>query len=346
MKNLNAEAFFKSSKRNKNLLIIGLVLLAITALLIYLGVQNENKPLPDIISLSDFIEQGKSNEEVYSYVDINVTPYLFAVYETDGVEEESKYYLAMDSENHLYILYMKEDNYKILDVDTIEENPIRVTGITRKISSDIKELAIESYNELMEQEYLTEDNFIEYVGLVYLDMESPINDSSLYYLGAFLSGFFALLIIIIYIVIVVKNKKTFKNMPEEELARIDTELSGMESSEYANMKFYLLKDYVVDMGNNIVIIKYADILWAYPFEQRYNGLLINKCIKLIDKNNKMYDVASTKMLDKNKDEVLQEILQKLQAKNTDIILGFNKDNRKLVKEKVKAFKAEQKVKNN
>ena len=346
MKKLNAEVFYKSSKRNKNLLIVGILLLIVTGFLIYFGVKNENKELPTPTSLSEFIIKGKTEEDAYTYVDVNIKPYLFAVYETDGVEENSKYYLAMDSENYLYILYMREDKYKEFDLETIEENPIRVTGLTKKISNDIKELAIESYNELMEDEYLNNDNFSEYVGTVYLDMVSPINDSSLYYIGAFLSGFFALLIIIIYIVIIVKNKKIFKKMPEEELASIDAELSGMESSEYSNMKFYLLKDYVVDMGNNIVIIKYSDILWAYPFEQRYNGLLIKKCIRLIDKNNKMHEVANTKLLDKNKDEVLQDILHKLQEKNQNIILGFTKENRNIVKEKVKLLKAEKKINNN
>ncbi|MBR3660397.1 MAG: hypothetical protein IKN63_00645 [Bacilli bacterium] len=340
MKNLNAEAFSNTNKRNKILLICGLILLVLTILLIYLGIENEKKPMPELTSLNNFISEGNNKENVYTYADINVKPYLFAVYETDGVEEEAKYYLGMDKENHLYILYMKEDKYNELNVDTIEDTPIRVTGLTKLISEDIKEIAIESYNELMEDEYLTKDNFIDYVGSVYLDMNSPINDSSLYYLGAFLLGFFGLLIITIYIVIIIKNKRTFKNIKEIELANIDAELSGMESSEYANMKFYLLKDYVVDMGNNVIILRYNDILWAYPYEQRYNGLLINKCIKLTDINNKKYDVASTKLLNKKKDEVLQEILQKLKEKNKDIIIGFNKENKKQVKEKIKENKRE------
>ena len=105
------------------------------------------------------------------------------------------------------------------------------------------------------------------------------------------------------------------------------------------------KDYLVDMTNNIVILNYLDILWAYPYEQRYNGMLINKCLKIVDKNNKRYEIASTKLLDKNKDEILQEILEALQEKNKDIILGFNKENKNIVKEKFKNLKASNKENN-
>ena len=42
----------------------------------------------------------------------------------------------------------------------------------------------------MEKEFLNEENFQNYVGLIYLDLEEKINDSELYYLGACLSFLF------------------------------------------------------------------------------------------------------------------------------------------------------------
>ena len=338
MINLNSELFYKNKKRNKTLLLVGLVFLVITILLIYFGIKYENQDLPKEISMNEIIADGKDDENVYSYINVNIKPYLFAVYETDGVEENSKFYFVMDKDNYLYIVYMNEKKYEELNIDDIKENPIKVNGITKKIPNDIKDLAIKSYNELMEDTYLTSDNFKEYVGLIYLDTVQPVYDSSLYYIGAFLSGFFFLIIIITYIVIILKNKKTLKNITYEELAKIDAEISGMNESEYSNLKIYLLKEYLVDLGNNIIILKYSDILWAYPYEQRYNRWLINKCIKIVDKNNKRYDVASSKIYNKDKDMILQEILQKFKEKNSEIILGYNNENRKLVKEKIKEMK--------
>ena len=338
MIHLNAEIFQKNKQRNTWILIIGFLLLLGTILLIYLGLENEKKELPEPVSLNTLISDGKKDVDVYTYIDVNIEPYLFAVYEENGKEEDAKYYLAMDKDNYLYILYMKDEKLLEFKLDTIEENPIRVKGLTKMIPSDIKELAISSYNELLEDEYLTKENFKDYVGYLYLDMETPLNDSSLYYLGSFLTGFFFLLLFVTYIVIVIKNKKIMQEISPEELAKIDAELSQMSSSKYSNMNLYLLKDYIVDFSNNIVILKYEDILWAYPFEQRYNGLLVNKYIKLVTKKNKVIGVASSKLLDKNKDEILQEILEKLKENNKEIILGFNSENRRIVKEKIKELK--------
>ena len=338
MKNLNSEAFEKNIKRNHNLLIVGIILLLLTIALVYFGIQNEKKPLPTPVSLREYINNGGNSEDVYSYIDVSIKPYLFAVYEKNGIEESNKYYLTMDKENYLYVIYMNNNKFEELNVDSINENPIRTLGITKKIPSDIKKLVIESYNDLMEEEYLTFDNFKEYVGLVYLDTLSPVNDSSFYYLGAILSGIFTFLLITIYTTIIVKNKKTLKSISHEELEKIAAEIYQDKNIPYEKMKFYLLKDNLVDLESNIVILKYSDILWAYPFEQRYNGLLINKCIKIVDINNKMYSVANTKLLDKNKDNILEEILSKLKEKNPEIVLGFTKEKKNQVKEKVKSFK--------
>lgn len=338
MKNLNSEVFNKNKKRNNILLIIGLILLAITILLIYLGIKYENQKLPEEISMNELISKGREDEKIYSYIDVNIRPYLFAVYETDGVEENAKFYFVMDKDNYLYIVYMNDKKYDELNKESIKDNSIKINGLTKKIPNDIKDLAIESYNKLMEDTYLTKENFKEYVGLIYLDTVTSVYDSSIYYVGSFLTGFFFILIIIIYIVIVIKSKKTLNNISEEELAKIDAEINNINNELYSKMKIYLLKDYIVDLGNSIVILKYEDLLWAYPFEQRYNGLLINKCIKLVDKKNKKYDVASSKILDKNKDEILQEILKEIKEKNQDVLLGFNTENRKKVKEKLKEIK--------
>ena len=208
--------------------------------------------------------------------------------------------------------------------------------LTKKIETDIKELAIDAYNEEMGSEYLNKENFKEYVGLIYLDLEEDINDSTLYYIGAFISFLVFLVLIIIYLTVYLKNRKTFKKYSKEELEKIGMEMYQVkENNPYQKMNFYLLKDYVVDTSNGIIVLKYEDIIWAYPYEYRYNGLVVNKNIKVYDKENKVYDIANTKYFDKNKEEILQEILKKLKEKNEGIILGFNKENKKIVKEKVK-----------
>ena len=328
----NAKIFNQNKKRNTILLITGLTLLFIALFLIYLGIQNENQKLPLAKNMNELVKERSKEVNLYAYTEINIKPYLFAVYEENGKEEKAKYYLAMDKDNRLYILYMSDEDYKKIEK---KENSIKVKGITKKISNDIKTLAISAYNEVMNDEYLTKDNFEEYVGYLYLDMYSKIYDSLSYYLGASIIGIFSIIIICFSITIMVKTKKAIKTIGIVELSRIDTELSQLVNSEYQQMKFYMLKDYIIDFGNNIVIIPYKDIICAYSYEKRYNGLLVNKYIKIITNKNQKEIVASTKLLDKNKDDILQTILTNLKEKNENIIIGYNKENKKIVKEKLK-----------
>lgn len=336
MKNLISKEFQKSINQNKKLLIVSLTFLIVTIILIILGIKNENQKMPKAINMNDLIVNLENEENIYAYIDVNTKPYLFAVYETDGIEDDNKFYLVMDSNNYLYVLYMSSNNYQKLNIDSISKTPIRVKGLTKKIETDIKELAISAYNKEMQREYLTDENFKEYVGLIYLDIEASFYDSSLYYIGAFLSFLVFLILIIIYLTIYLKNRKTFKKYSREELDKIAIELYQLNNNNpYETMKLYFLKDYIVDTSNGIIILKYQDIIWAYPYEYRYNSLLVNKNLKVYDENNKAYNIANTKYFDKNKDQVLSEILNIIKEKNQEILLGFTKENKKIIKEKVK-----------
>ena len=106
MKNLNADAFKKSNKKNIILLTVGISLLGITILLIYLGIKNEHKSLPTPINISDLIINKQFDENVYSYLDISTKPYLFAAYENNGIEDS--YILWAELYSAIYESFMEE----------------------------------------------------------------------------------------------------------------------------------------------------------------------------------------------------------------------------------------------
>ena len=338
MKNLNSIAFKKSNKKNTMLLVLGIVLLLGALVCLYFGISYENKEKPELINLKESINNKNYKENIYSYLDISMRPYVFAVYEENGKEEIGKYYFVMDDANKLYIIYIDKTTYSKLNKEEIKDNPVKITGITKKIPNDIKDIAIESYNEYMQEEYLTKDNFKDYVGIIYLDTVTNLYDSTLYYIGSGFIGLISLILITSYIIIFIKNKKIFKKLSQEEIAKIDAEIEGLETSKYNNMKFYLLKDSLVDTSNYIIAVKYKEIVWAYPYVQRYNGLPVNKCIRIVTKDKKKYNVANTKIINKEKDKILDEIIEKLKEKNKDIILGYSLENKKEVKEKLRKKK--------
>ena len=338
MKELKYQNIEDNLKKSNKIIIISIPFLVLTILFIYFGLEKDKQELPTPVEMRTLIREQSNEEKKYAYIDVNMKPYLFAFYENKGIEEAKKFYLVMDSNKNLYIVYMGLKNYQNLNVDNIKDNPIRITGITKRIDGNLKKMAIDSYNEELDEQYLSNENFEEYIGALYLDLEDTYHYSLSYYLCALFSGLIFLMLIIIYLSNIIKAKKNFKKIPQEKLKKIEIELQELHNNKYDELELYFLKEYLVSLQNNIVILNYQDIIFAYPYEKRYNGLLVNKNIKVLDKNNKIYDIANTKPLDKNEDEIIQNILSDLSQKNDKIIVGYNKENKKLAKEMLKKNK--------
>ena len=121
----------------------------------------------------------------------------------------------MDKDNYLYIVYMSNESFKKLDKETIITEPIRINGLTKEINLDIKNLAIDIYNDLMKNEYLNKNNFNNYVGMYYLDIESSYYDASLYYT---LSGVF----LVLFMITIIYLRKGIKKTKVDELNLLKT----------------------------------------------------------------------------------------------------------------------------
>lgn len=112
--------------------------------------------------LNDVIME-QENTDKKSYVNVAVIPYAFA----EESETSNKYYLITDGE-YLYIVYLTEEQFNELDRDDIETTPIRIDGITKAISDNILEYALETYNEPLDEENkISKDEAKSYFGTVY-----------------------------------------------------------------------------------------------------------------------------------------------------------------------------------
>ena len=123
------------------------------------------------------------------------------------------------------------------------------------------------------------------------------------------------------------------------------QIYGMGHNPYQKMKLYLTKDYVVDLSQGLTILKYDEIIWAYPYEYRYNGLMINKNVKVVDNKNHAYDIANTRYIKKDKEKVIDEVIEKLKRKNKNIIIGYSDEMKKNLKDKKTTRKSKKENKN-
>ena len=103
----------------------------------------------------------------------------------------------------MYIAYLSKDTFNKLNVDSIKSAPIRLEGITKNITSDIKSLALDTINE-----YRTDDNkiatndFASYFGTIYLD---AVNNDTMPLLQIIIGLPFTLVGLIMTIICLIKS---------------------------------------------------------------------------------------------------------------------------------------------
>ena len=162
-------------KNNKVLMVIFTIIIGLAVGLFIIAVLGSKKDVT-YTYMNDLILKDEDNVLKNSNLEVHSSPLVFAEYDNDP----NKFYIVQD-ENYLYIVYLTEEIYdEIMDKD-LEKEPFIIEGYTEIISDDIKTLAIDSYNELMEEEIITEDNFKSYFGSIYLNTTDVYRHTDIFY---------------------------------------------------------------------------------------------------------------------------------------------------------------------
>ena len=164
-------------EQNKNIrnLVIGIILIVISLLFKYQEGVEIDKASKEMTDLNSIIVSEGDKDGKMAYLDAMSIPYMFAGYD----DTTDSYYMVFD-DKYLYVVYMSESDFEELNTESIYDTAIRIEGITKSTPSDVKEIAIEVYNESMENEEdkLTLADFDSYFGSVYLDMTVSSPDSA------------------------------------------------------------------------------------------------------------------------------------------------------------------------
>ncbi len=177
---MNSRINYQKEKRKANIGIVAsatvLVLalsISLAALFFYLDAVGEARTCQQ--KEEDFNPWENSNYGQYSYKTWEICG-LTEEFAAD-FKETYHYYFAFDPEWYPFIIKMKgelgEEFQPLVDYayeDNAEEpDPITVRGISIPIEDDIREYAIECINILYGEEFITEDNFEDYLGVSILD---------------------------------------------------------------------------------------------------------------------------------------------------------------------------------
>ncbi len=301
--------------------------------------KNLNKNKTDLDSVITSSEKNKENKKVY--LEIKSKPYLFAV----SKSTKNKYYIVSDGE-FLYIAYMSPEDFKKLNIDDITNNPIRIEGITKYTSKEIQKLAIDAYNEGIEEEdKLTLSDFDSYFGEVYLDMTKSDSEALTLPLILFVLclgvGNILLLVVVISLLVFARSINKLDGILINEL---DNEMNNSNAFYYSRVRLYLTENYIINFNGSFRAVKYKDILWMYPYEVRRNGIKTQQSIKILVNDCKTYIIATIDVYTKKSKAVYNEIWDTIVSKNKDMRLGYTSENIKDMNKKVKELKKEKKNK--
>ncbi|MDE5539964.1 MAG: hypothetical protein K2J20_05710, partial [Bacilli bacterium] len=280
MKRVKNELLKKEFQKVRNNLIIGIVFAVLSMVCYALYLYDENRTPKDTVYLNDVITEQKNAVDIKANLKIAFEPYTFAKYND---EANRAFYIVYDGE-YYYIAYMTDRDYdKLKEVKDIDKNPQTVYGVTKKIDSKIKKLALEAYNEAVKEENkITYSDFEKYFGGVYLDMTEESATGTVLILVGAISALCSFSFLIVYASRTLINSKALKKISDEELEKIEKELDDKETFHYEKAHLILTKNYIISLTGKLLVLSYKDILWMYEHRLRQYGITTQKSLMVMD----------------------------------------------------------------
>lgn len=283
------------------------------------------------LTLHDIIKNGDSKENQIVSLTVTEVPYVFAEY--DSKEKSDKYYFLAD-EDYLYVGYLDYDTYKKLSSDDINTNNITIKGVTKKIPSDVIDIAIEVYNEELGEEFLTKGNYKNYIGEVCINTVSDLVNNAVQIVFGII---FVVISIVYFVLYVVRKNKVKKIKNSSDWSKVSSELDSSNTVSYDKYNLFLTSNYIVDGLKGLTVIPYQDIIWVYLYEYRYNGIVCNRKIMVVTRDGKKQEIAGISGIHRSKNNYM-EILENISSRCPNALVGFNGENQKKIKEMLKKNK--------
>lgn len=331
----NKKKFLNLTKPNKTFYIAHILVAVVIVLLFGYSMYLSNRNLPEPQQVSANIKSGD-----YVTFDIGLLTDYFATYEKNSYKE--KYYFVSDGQ-YLMIMKLKDADFrKLSDIyrytygeTEVEPEKVTMTGVAKKIPSELKKLAIESYNELFPDSTITASNFDTYFTTCYIEANAKPNEEDSIWLNVlcFFGIIYLITMFIMQLTYHLKNKSTLNKI--HKAGEFETLLNNFESPDkivYDNQDFMLLPNYLLDYHRTLKIIKYSDIVWFYEHTLRVNGMESTKNIMIMNRLRKLISVCDKNTIGKNYD-IFKLIFSELYKKCPNALIGYSNENIKATSKK-------------
>jgi len=326
MKDFSNQNVGKEYNKYKNMLLVGLFFYVLAIVVVCWGYF---KTPSDGDSMADLtLNDPKINQR--AYIDAHAVSPSFMKYSGN-----IGYYFVVDND-YFYIVKMSEEKYNEIK-DASSENVKRIVGGTKESPSNIKSNAISAYNSLLPEgeKKLTIKDFNDTFSGLYLDLDaSTTTTKDIALVIAGLVMIFGFAFTLAGGLAVRRFKKKIEKISPEERQKIDKEMNDKEAFYYKNAHTYLTKSYIVNFANTFEAIPYKEVIWVYKYELRQNGIKSQQSVQVMTKDGKNHTIATLTGLTKKANDVFNEILETVANKSTNALIGYTKENREKVKEKI------------
>lgn len=336
MKEFSNPIIKEEANRHKKNIFIGLFLLGLCLICIIWGIFASKEAKENMPSLHDVIVNQNDKENVLSYVDSDIYPYLFAG--LDG--NDAKYYLIRDKD-YMYVAYMYDYDYERLKDESLylDGKTEKLIGVSSLVPTEIKKRVIDTVNELWPDEEITLADYEYYFGNVYLDMTSDAIDTAFWQTFlAFIFGMIGTTFVLSGLISSKRFQKNIKKLSLEDKKKIDSETLDKDAFYYANIHLYLTPSYIILMNNTFKVIPYSSLLWLYTYEQRVNGIKSTKSIIAISDDGKTNTIATIPALTKKYMEIFDEVFTTISNKNEEMLIGYTNENCQIMHDTLKKLK--------
>ncbi len=332
MENENKKILLKRFGKSKSNLILTIVFIAIAIFLLAIGVIINHRTLPQGKELDDVT---KENEYVQCKI-LDMTD-CFADYSVDGSVRD-EYYMATDG-NYVFILNLSKSQYRDLEkqVSSLDENSegITICGMSEKISADLKKIAIDTYNEMYDEELLNYSNFDTYFTPYYINVKKTPNDSGNMFItfGA-ISGFVGEIFLLCFVILYFRTRSSINKFAQKnDLAEFMLEIDDPTNLTFEKTKTIFTKNYIVNYTNALTIINYKDIVWIYPIDYRRNGIKYASRISITTKDKKSKLISEITSFGKENQKQFEDTYMEIINRKPIILAGSTPENIKAMNKK-------------
>ena len=324
------ESLKQGKHTSKKFFILEILCIVISFVAIFIMSSRIEKEKPNATDLTQNGAIGTEKDK-YVYLQIDGLSDEIAI----GPEDE-KYYVAINGNEWYIVSLSSADLEELNDIHEytygkIENKPASVVvyGITEEVPDDIKEIAIEFFNQGLEDDQkITMEEFESYFGSVMLNTSKNPVDISLESIIILISVITLFVMIIIQICNKVIRLRTFKYLEKNNYEKeLEKQLDDDIEETYFNDKLIITKDFIVDMtGESFVAVKFSDIKWVYTHRLKYYGVvsISNNIIIVLNDGKTQFQCLDTKgKISEEFEKVFEKICEKIP---NDSLKGYTEEN--------------------